>query len=414
MKVAFINPPVWHLQNIHYRLNRPLGGPVLCAVLNRAGHEARFIDAEALQWHDLNLQRFLKEFDPDVVATTVLFHNREACRQLAQISGSRRLIAGGPYAATNTHDVIGYGYSVCTSEGELAIESMLEEHPLERQEGVRMFLADPPQIDNIPIPDYDACTPGDDWYVGNEPRFELPEAVSLWTRDCPYNCIFCSNPIFKGKVRMMSPERVYDELSVLKKRHMKHIFVYSDTLIGAGFNQDAWLEEVCARIAPLRLSYKTQGRCSRKVSLSTLQAMKAAGFRAVMWGIESMSPKVLKNLRKGIEPLDISLTLQASKQAGLLNWGFFMVGGIDETEDDFQATLQGAKEFVRAGLIDFGQVSIMTAEPGSDLWQLATDEGWLPAESPMRSHFQPYLNVPWASHEELLRRQRLLSEVISQ
>ena len=417
MKVLFVNPSVWHLQAIHYRLNRPLGGPILCTVLKQAGHDARFVDAEALQWIDLSLHRYLDEFNPDVVATTALWHNREAVRELAQLAKERVLIVGGPLAMTNTTNTLwDWGYKrICVGEGEKVIKDFVDP-PYRYQEPVAEQVENPypPSFDDIPIPDYDLCYPGDSWYVGNEPRLELPEALSLWTRGCPHNCLFCSNPVFRGKpTRFMSPQRVYDELSVLKKRGIKTVFVYSDELIGMGNQADKWLEDVCSKITSLQLLYKTQGRCSRKQQNSTFQAMVSAGFRVIMWGIESFSTKVLKNLRKGITPDDIWHSLELSHKAGIKNYAFLMVGGIDETEEDFQTTLQSVTEAKRRGLIDFGQVSVMTAEPGSDLYDIAIDNNWLPGETPARSHFEPYLNVPWADHDEVLRRQQLLSEVIS-
>jgi anaerobic magnesium-protoporphyrin IX monomethyl ester cyclase len=414
MKITFINPSVWHLQSIHYRLNRPLGGPILCTILEKAGHQANFIDAEALQWNDIQVKRYIDKESPDVVATTALWHNREAVKELAVLAKGKRLIVGGPFAKTNYEDLASFGYNaICISEGEDLIAEMVVDNNW-KPEGIDLHAANTQSFDDIPIINYDLCFPADDWYIGNEPRLELPEVVSLWTRGCPHHCLFCSNPIFnKGKVRVMSPDRVYEEMNILKHRGIKTVFVYSDELIGLGPKYDKWLEEVCERIAPLQLLYKTQGRCSVKQQASTFEAMYNAGFRVIMWGIESLSQKVLDALHKGTTPDDIFHSLSLAHQAGIKNYGFFMVGGIDETETDFMLTEANTKTLREAGLLDHGQVSVMTAEPGSELWGLASKEGWLPQAPPARSHFEPYLNVPWASHVELLRRQRLLSEVIT-
>jgi len=272
-----------------------------------------------------------------------------------------------------------------------------------------------PDFNDIPIIDYDLCYPKDDFYVGNEPHIAWPEMISLWSRGCPHHCLFCSNPVFgHQKARLMSPERVYEEMSIMKKRHIKSVFVYSDELIGMGPECDRWLESVCQKIAPLKLLYKTQGRCSRKHDISTFEAMAAAGFKVIMWGVESFSPKILKNFKKGTEPEDIWHSLALSHKVGIKNFAFLIVGGIDETEDDFNMTLEGVRRGRDEGLIDFGQASIMTAEPGAPLFEIAKKNGWLPGESvrATHSHIDPYLNVPWASHDELTRRQNLLYEAL--
>lgn len=208
----------------------------------------------------------------------------------------------------------------------------------------------------------------------------------------------------------MSPGRVKAELEELKKRGIKHVFVYSDELVGGGPAENRWLESVCQEIAPLKITYKTQGRCNPRNELSTLQAMKETGFKAVMWGCESLSPKVLKNLKKGITPDSIWRTLELSKQAGLKNFLFFMVGGIGEEQEDFEMTRRGLAEMKRAGLTDWVQVSIMTAEPGSALWPIAQEQGWARQEAG-RSHFEPMFSYPWADAKELARRKAVLDRL---
>jgi hypothetical protein len=48
MKIQFFNPPVHHYAGIQYRMNPPLGLPILSAVLRRAGHVCEVADLEAL------------------------------------------------------------------------------------------------------------------------------------------------------------------------------------------------------------------------------------------------------------------------------------------------------------------------------------------------------------------------------
>ncbi len=416
MNILFINPPIWNLQATHYRINRPLGAPILCSILNQAGHQASFIDAECLKWSEGHVKGLVNNYEFDAIGMTVLYHNRQGAIDLAQKlrilwKGSKvwdktELWAGGPYATTNPLDLLKNGFDkVCVGEGESVILEMLDSKE-------RIFQGVPVKdLDAVPIPDYDMCSPGFRSYQGNLPRFEWPEAVSMWTRGCGFPCVFCSNPVYScGRPRLMSPARVGAELIELKKRGIKHIFVYSDELVGGGPAENRWLASVCQEIAPLGLTYKTQGRCNPRNELDTLQAMKEAGFKAVMWGCESLSPKVLKDLKKGITPESIWRTLETSKKAGLQNFLFFMVGGIGEEAEDFEMTRRGLAEMKLAGLADWVGVSVMTAEPGSALWPIAQEQGWTKQETG-RSHFEPMFSYPWADAKELARRKAVLDRL---
>ncbi|MBI4332194.1 MAG: B12-binding domain-containing radical SAM protein [Chloroflexi bacterium] len=409
--MLFINPPVWRLQATHYRLNRPLGAPLLCSILKNAGHDAYFIDAEALRWGDEQIQRLGRAGRPDVVGMTVLYHNRWAARELLRKLKTcwpgARFLAGGPFAATNPDDLLMWGFdAVCLGEGEdVILDMLIQPGDVFRQTGLT-------DLDTLPLPSHGLCIPGLRAYQGNEPRFEHPEAVMMWTRGCPFPCQFCSNPVYRlQKPRLMSAPRIIEELLYLKGLGVRHVFVYSDELVGASPAQNRWIQEVCQAIAPLDLTYKTQGRCHPGNDLPTMEALKTAGFRAVQWGVESLSQRVLKNLGKGITPEDSWNTLRLAHRAGLKNYVFIMVGGLGEETTDFEATRKGLGEMVREGLVDYLQVSIMTAEPGSPLWDTASREGWSRAETG-RSHFEPTFTYPWADAGELSRRKRTLDALM--
>src|SRR5512146_1186915 len=75
MKVQLFNPPVGYYQGHGYRMNPPLGLPILSAVLRQAGHECEVVDLEALGYTPRRLQEaWERQRDrwPDVVGFTAL------------------------------------------------------------------------------------------------------------------------------------------------------------------------------------------------------------------------------------------------------------------------------------------------------------------------------------------------------
>jgi anaerobic magnesium-protoporphyrin IX monomethyl ester cyclase len=410
MKILFLTPPIWD-QSLPHKAIRPIAPALLNAGFEKLGHDSVFIDSNALQWNWEKIGNCIKEMNPDIIAFTALYNNRFASKNMVGFIKvnfpSKKIISGGPYATTNPEDLLQWGVdSVCVGEGDLVLKEVIGGKGIVQGKKVE-------DLDSLPLPIYETCFPEEYMYEGAYPRFEHPEGWLLITRGCPHYCAFCSNPLFSGqKTRFMGSGRIYEELNLLKSRGIKHVYLYSDELVGSNIACDKKLEEICEKISPLGLTYKTQGRCSKKITLGTLQGMVAAGFKSVGWGVESFSEKVLKEMHKATDLEDIYSTLRLSKRAGLFNWLFIMVGGFNEEVEDFEATKKHLQAVKREGLIDGAQISIMTLEPGAPCWQKALAEGWIQDKHFHTSHFEPTLQVPWATKEELQRRQNELWKVI--
>jgi radical SAM superfamily enzyme YgiQ (UPF0313 family) len=89
-----------------------------------------------------------------------------------------------------------------------------------------------------------------------------------------------------------------------------------------------------------------------------------------------------------------------------------MVGGFYEEQEYFEMTRKQLVEFKKEGLINSAQISVMTLEPGAPYYKKALEEGWIQDTQFSTSHFEPTLNVPWATKEEIINRQRILTEIV--
>jgi hypothetical protein len=81
-------------------------------------------------------------------------------------------------------------------------------------------------------------------------------------------------------------------------------------------------------------------RPSADFNLETLQLMHRAGWRYVIWGVESCNRRVLKLVNKGTSRKTICNTLNASKDAGIRNHVFMFMGFPSETPDELFDTMQ--------------------------------------------------------------------------
>lgn len=412
MRVQLYNPPVHHYSGVHYRMNPPLGLPILCAVLRDAGHSCEVMDLEALRVSPDELGEVYGRDEsrwPDAVGFTVTTHNqrgtRESIAALRDVGYEGYILLGGPHVTLKpTLGVGSWGADVwVTGECEGNIARIVEEQPRGLVQGETL------EIDTIPTPAWDAHYPKPTGYGGNLPKIGHPEGIAMWSRGCPHGCWFCGNPVFGHKrVRRRSPERVYEDMAALVGMGVESVFVYDDELPGMP-GGDEWLMEVCEAIAPLKVTWKCQGRCTRKLDRAVLEAMHDAGCRAVMWGVESLSQPVLDAMHKGITVEDVEHTLATAHAAGIGNWVFLMVANYGETVEGLAETEARLGHMVRAGLVQWRQVTVCTPVPGTPLYEAAKAEGWLvepPEAGPQMA--QVYQSTPWLTREEIAAWKRRL------
>jgi len=97
-----------------------------------------------------------------------------------------------------------------------------------------------------------------------------------------------------------------------------------------------------------------------------LKEMKAAGCRMLMYGIESVDGRILKNLGRQIVTADqIREKVRMTKKAGISAFGFFMLGCPGETQE----TIRKTTETSRSLGLDFAQFTRLTPIGGTPLYE---------------------------------------------
>ena len=387
-------------------MNPALGLPILAAVLERAGHEAEVADLEALGVTPVQLgAAFAKQCDrwPDAVGfgclSTQVRGVKECIAALRGVGYGRRIVVGGAHLSTGPDawpEPLEWG-------ADAVVIGECEGNVAEVFAGTAScYKGQPLPIDAIPAPLWAKHRPLPGQYPGNLPKLGNPEGISMWSRGCPHNCIFCANPVFgRQAVRRRPAAAIREELAYLQTFGVRVVFVYDDELIGVP-RGDAWLVEVCEAIEPLGLTWKCQGRCSAKTPPEVYRAMYDAGCRAIMWGVESFSERVLSAIGKGTTERDITTSLERAHAAGIGNWLFLMVGNYSESVADLAHTEAQVKALNRRGLVQWRQVTVCTPMKGTELYRRAQAEGWLheaPETGPqMRQVYQP---TPWLTEREM-------------
>jgi len=415
-QVVFLNPPVWPYAGVHLNFNPNLGTLYLAATV-RSEYHTRVFDCEALRWNYQEVLDRLKQIQPyavGITATTLGFPSMQRLtREIRKTLPKTYVMIGGPHVTAHKEAALEAtsAHVAVVGEGEPVILDLLHRLP----KGV-VENRDPLDLGGLPRPAWDLLNPKINSlsYAGNAPRYDLPETAVQWQRGCPHGCSFCSHAVFGNRPTKFRPaQSIVDELRHLRDHWgIRTVFVYDDEMFGLSEKQNQWLDGVLDRIieAKLGLNLKTQGRCNeRLVRREILEKMAEAGFRSVMLGCESGSPKVLQANHKGTTVEDIRHTVRLVAEAGMDPWTFWMVGNLEETPEDASMTEDLLRELNT--WIRFRQVTICTPWSGSKTYEIAKREGWIFSED-VRDFLadRPVMNTPWMSAQEMVEwRRRLLN-----
>lgn len=375
MKILLVNPST---RNEHVPENPPLGLLYLASAL-RERHDVWVLDFDALKYSWEQIENRLKKERPDVIGitcTTYSYHSLvKICRIAQNILPETKIAIGGPQITAKPEISLRETRAdfAVVGEGEVAIQEILNN--LNSEDRI-VFGERVTNLNKIPFPARDLLEPDITSYLGNAPRHTNPETVMLWSRGCPHDCLFCSDTVFKKqRPRFRSAENIVEEIKELSKLGIKEIFVYDDELAGMTREQGRWLKEVCSLIIKENLNniiFKCQGRCASFINLETLELMKKAGFRTIMWGCESGSNKVLQVIRKGVRVKDIEKAMKLCKKAGIEAWMFLMIGNYKEEPGDANKTVRLARRCKP----DYIQVTYATPYP-SDFEKICIEKNFI-------------------------------------
>ncbi len=222
-------------------------------------------------------------------------------------------------------------------------------------------------LDELPLPLHHLL-PLDKYRI---PMIRGPYAFVLVNRGCPARCRFCIQRVmWKNKVRSRSPEHIIQELKSLDRLGVHNIHFEADL-----FTYDREMViSLCQLI--LKEGLKIRWTCNSRVDMvdpEMLTWMRRAGCWMISWGIESASQKVLNRARKGINLAKIERGLCWAEEAGIGNWGYFIIGLPGETKETIEETIRLAKQLP----LDLALFHIAVPYPGTDFFEEAKERGWL-------------------------------------
>lgn len=195
------------------------------------------------------------------------------------------------------------------------------------------------------------------------------ETTMITSRGCPYKCVFCK--IHSQRVYARSAEQVVEEFKDIAELGITDIQVYDDTF--------TWSKErvmkICEGIlaSGLKVRWAVRDR-SNKADLEMYKMMKRAGCYRIHFGVESGSPRILKESGKGLSLEQVEDAVRIARKAGFLIMAYYMFGFIDETYGDAMKTI----EFSMKLDVDYAVYAVLIPYPGTKLYSTAMERGIIP------------------------------------
>jgi anaerobic magnesium-protoporphyrin IX monomethyl ester cyclase len=215
----------------------------------------------------------------------------------------------------------------------------------------------------------------------HDPRAHEPDRIGKKfalipaAKGCVAKCTFCHR--FDKGIRYIPPDDFIRRLKVLIKKYDIGFVAVADENFGT---DQRWLREFCEKIKPLNILWRVAGMRVNCVSPEVLELMRESGCVAILYGMETGSPRMLEIMEKKTKQQDNENAMQWTLDAGLTTVVQLVIGMPGETPDTILETADFTKW---ANTIskeqDPNDLSINYAQalPGTPLYEFARHRGMI-------------------------------------
>jgi radical SAM superfamily enzyme YgiQ (UPF0313 family) len=196
-----------------------------------------------------------------------------------------------------------------------------------------------------------------------------PGTYIMSGRDCWHaKCTFCSWTTLYPTYRTRDAIDVVNEIEMLVNKYgIKELMDDSGSLpVGK------WLETFCNEIIKRGLNKKLRIDCNMRFGRLTAddyRLMRKAGFRLVLFGVESANQKTLDKFVKALKVEDVENGAKWASKAGLDVHLTFMFGHAWEGKEEIANTVKFARKLLANGYASTLQCTLTIPYPGTPLFK---------------------------------------------
>jgi magnesium-protoporphyrin IX monomethyl ester (oxidative) cyclase len=219
----------------------------------------------------------------------------------------------------------------------------------------------------------------------HEKRYDMGFITS--SRGCPYECIFCSIAYTPGgrKYRYRSAKAIADDLELLyTKFNVTNAIFLDDNFLVNRKRIYGMIQEIKGRGLHDKVRLVMQAR-GDGIDRAMLQDMFDAGFKTILFGIETASEDVMVEVKKGETVQEVVEGIHVAKDIGYYVSGTFIFGLPGDTHQERMDCLDMAKE------LGLNEVRFNNAVPypGTEMYKTAKKEGLLNVQG----HYENFIAV---------------------
>jgi radical SAM superfamily enzyme YgiQ (UPF0313 family) len=388
-----------------------LGPAFLAAWLRQHGHEAALLRVAAdrpLEAIAADVRREAPGLIGVSLTTRQWLRARDVLAFLRRVSDVP-VIAGGLHPTFSPEDVLRHEGidAVCLGEGEAALLDCVNALESGRsltdatianiwvKGGVRPPLRNPIEpLDALPFMARDLL----------DERWGVRHFTTQ--RGCPFPCTFCaarmydalySSPDTTRYGRRRSHASVLSELAALRDAGPLNYVVFLDDTFTI---QHRWVHEFCRVYGrefgvPFSLNARVE-----TVTQGMLAELAAAGCRHIVYGVESGSERVRREIMKRNASNErFREVFRWTREAGIMATANYILGTPGESRAEMAETIALHAELEP---VDFGYF-VFYPYPGTELFQLCRANGYLPEDYLTRpaNHRESILNLPGVTREDI-------------
>lgn len=360
----------------------PLGLGYIAAYLKRESISVDLVDCTFLNQKEA-VER-VRRSKPKIIGIQSMFSLKSKALEFASLfrDNCELLIAGGPQPTSDPEEflrhfdvaVIGEGEQtmlelVTEAEGNLNLSKVDGIAYKQNGEGKARFT--PPRkfiqnLDNIPFPSRELFD-NEAYKKYYSKNFGYTTTSVMTSRGCPFQCGFCSRPVFGNEFRSRSASNIVDEMERVAALGYGRVW-FADDCFTLGRKR---LLRICEEIIERRV--KVGWECLSRVDTMDNEVagkMRKAGCVRVFFGIESGNNRILAMMKKSATVEQAKKAVEAIRQSEIQVGAFFIVGYPGEDS----ATLLDTVNFASKLPLDYLSFTMPYPIPGTPLHEMVKDK----------------------------------------
>lgn len=311
------------------------------------------------RFYDDRMERIPFDEPTDLVMISVETYTAKRAYQIASEYRTRGIpvVMGGFHATLCPDEVAQYCESIVIGEAEEVLEELMEDYRSGSPKKIYRSAARPKSL---------TTTPDRSLFQGKK---YLPLRLVEFSRGCRFKCDFCAIQSYFDSTHNHRPvDRVIEE--VKRVRNGRQLIFFIDDNLTSSLDE---AKELMRALIPLRIRWVSQSAINVAFDEEALELMKRSGCQGILIGLESLSPRSLKEMNKSFNLMKggPGQAIANLRRHGLRVYGTFVFGYDSDTAETFETALR----FARTEGLFIAAFNHITPFPGTPLYERLQGEG---------------------------------------